>query len=139
MLTVNFNPMQIIIDVCNQMFPDLSAIDISMISSDEMAEIAKLEREKEKVDFINNNEVKEDEEIFFAGVTMFDDDKNPAILINGAVPLEHVVEVVAHEVAHVVAGVEAEHGKEFEKVFNDIFQAYCIAHERIKKDLTEVI
>lgn len=130
MLFIEFNPIDIIMDVCNKMFPDLPKLKIDFIPSEEMNEIVQLEKEKNKELVEDENELSNEQEMVYAGFTMFSEDgrKPLFIYVNGGVPIEHTVEIIAHEVAHVIAGVDADHGEKFQTVFDEIYQKYCEAH-----------
>lgn len=60
------------------------------------------------------------------GQTLWPDDGGRVVVqVAVGIPLEAVVEVMAHELAHVVAGADAEHGQEWEAAFDAIHRAYC--------------
>ena len=53
-----------------------------------------------------------------------DDGGRPEITIRPDVPLEGVLELLAHEIAHVAAGLEAGHGEAWKSAFAAIHAAY---------------
>lgn len=53
------------------------------------------------------------------------------------IPMEAVIEVMAHELAHVAAGPDADHGPAWEEAFEQIHAAYCArALTEAKEDRT---
>lgn len=60
------------------------------------------------------------------GETFFPDDgSRPSVKVAVGIPMEAVIEVMAHELAHVAAGLDADHGDKWEAAFERIHAAYC--------------
>lgn len=63
------------------------------------------------------------------GFTNFpDDDSQPQIVMDAALPYEGLVEILAHELAHVVVGHDAEsdpHGPLWNEAFDKLHELYC--------------
>lgn len=60
------------------------------------------------------------------GETLFPDDgSRPIVQVAVGIPMEAVIEVMAHELAHVAAGLDAGHGAIWEDAFDRIHAAYC--------------
>lgn len=59
------------------------------------------------------------------GETFFPDDgRAPVVQVAVGIPMEAVIEVMAHELAHVAAGLSAGHGAEWEDAFEKIHLSY---------------
>ena len=71
------------------------------------------------------------------GVTLFEVNLPPLILVNAMTPAMHCVEIIAHEVAHVVAGLRAGHGKKWWKEFENIYEKYCELHSKVCEELNK--
>jgi len=112
MLTLEFNPIETMIETCNEMFRNGGFIEqdvnIKIISDREMNQHGKVPKGK----------------VFLSGMIVFREGQNPEILINDLVAMMHMPEVIAHEMAHAIAGANAGHGEFFEAAFGAIMVAY---------------
>ncbi|MEF2552005.1 hypothetical protein VQ042_11640 [Aurantimonas sp. A2-1-M11] len=60
------------------------------------------------------------------GETFYPDDGGRAVVtVAVGIPMEAVIEVMAHELAHVAAGIDAGHGPVWDAAFSKIHEAYC--------------
>jgi hypothetical protein len=95
------DPINAVIDICDELYPDLE-VDLQFV-----------EGMHEKVGAF--------------GETFFPDEKEelPKISIDVSAPFSAVLELIAHEVAHVVSGPGHEHDDVWESHFDAIHKAYC--------------
>lgn len=97
-----FNPFELLLSLFEYHWPDKHAL----------------------IDFVVRiEEPDSDEEHGCAGCTSFDDEP-PRIGISKNVPLEHAVEVLAHELAHVAVGYDESHGVAWQAAFAKIHEEY---------------
>ena len=118
------NPHQVILDVVNELYPDVDA-DIIFLDKESYDEFA-----GEKKDS-------------YACVSFPDNGTKPLIAIAIEVPYVASIELIAHEIAHVVCGYtdneEKAHGKEWESVFSKINEAYCNKVDEIFGDACDAL
>lgn len=99
MITINCNPIGIIVDIFNQKYPD-KEVSINLVQ--ELYEKTKA-----------------------YGETFWPDDgSKPIISIDVSTPFIGFIEVLAHELAHVVAGHDAGHGKKWDDEFTMINEEF---------------
>lgn len=99
MITLFFDPIQLVLSVVNDLYPDIEA------------------------EVILVDEIPGDEEA--VGGTLFPDDGGTPQILMTDIPLSGFVEVLAHECAHVVCGDAEEHGEKWEAVSQEIYVEYC--------------
>jgi len=99
MIEYKFDPMAMIAQAINDLYPDINVnIYFTTIDSDG------------------------DEKVY--GRTTFPEEGEPEIDISIETPLQHIPEIIAHEVAHVIAGLKAEHNSSWELEFRAINMQY---------------
>lgn len=101
MLCISHNPLSMVIEVANELWPDIEA----------------------KINWVSQIEPPPDGETVYGRTTYPDDGGAPVIDIVVNLPLEAACEVLAHEIAHVVAGADEDHGPVWE-------DASDLIHER---------
>jgi hypothetical protein len=110
------NPHQILLDVINELYPDINA-DIIFLDEESYSDFAP--EDKESV----------------ACVNFPDNGGNPILAICMGVPYVETIELIAHEAAHVICGYTDDetvaHGEEWQSVFENINKAYCKKVEEI--------
>lgn len=64
------------------------------------------------------------------GYTHFGDDGTVLVCVGTGLPINHSVEIFAHELAHVAVGKDHEHDEAWEQAFEAIYQEYNRMIER---------
>lgn len=109
MIKYKINPFELIVDVCNKLYPSLVA-DIYFVPTDVMYEILK------------DNDSHE-QEAFGIALQSKDGDRH-VIYVNSDIPTHCCIEVVGHEVAHLIAGYERDHDDTWNSEYEKIHDAY---------------
>lgn len=123
MIKYELNPFNLILDVCNKLYPDTKAQIIFSPPGDFET-------------MVKEYNVPLDDEELPCGFTFFpDDDTQPLIVINSDIPCHAAIEIISHEIAHVIAGYDAGHGGLWQVEFDKIHQAYCKAYEDTINDM----
>lgn len=104
MISIHHNPLSMVVEVANELWPDLNATVFWVSKINEEAET----------------------DAGPAGVTYYSEDecKPNEIAIRADLPIDGATEVLAHEIAHVVAGPNAKHGPEWRAAFDRLHSAY---------------
>jgi hypothetical protein len=116
MFKYDIQPFDLVLQAVNELYPGFD-VSISFLPEEEFAKYVK------------------DSAAY--GVTLFEVNLPPLILINAMTPAMHCVEIIAHEVAHVVAGLRAGHGKKWWKEFENIYEKYCELHSKVCEELNK--
>ena len=110
------NPHQILLDVINELYPDINA-DIIFIDEESYKEFAP-----------------EDKELYGC-ITLPDNLETPMMVICTSAAYTATIELIAHEAAHLVRGCIEDgtggHDEEWRSVFENINKAYCQKVEEI--------
>lgn len=102
MITLDFDPLGLVIEVARELYPDAQASVVWRSGVDD-----------------GDGEPA-------CGCTLWPDDGgDPIIAIDVGLPVAGAAEVLAHEIAHVVAGHDAGHGSAWEAVFDALHRRYC--------------
>lgn len=103
MIKLEFDPISLVIEAANHLYPEAEA----------------------KIVWTSELDGGDGTEEWY-GVTVFpDDESTPVIVINLETPMEGVAETIAHEIAHIVAGEAVRHGKAWDEAFEAIQNEYA--------------
>lgn len=98
MITLEFDPFGLVLEVVRDLYPETSAT------------------------VCWREGLRENEGAW--GRTEFTDEEPPIVSMDVTTPVIGAVEVLAHELAHVIAGKDADHGEAWEAVFEAIHDEY---------------
>lgn len=115
MIKYELNPFNLILDVCNALYPNFNA-QIIFSPPGQFEAMCK------------EYNVPQDSEELPCGFTFFPDDGEPLIVINSDISCYAAIEIISHEVAHVAAGYDAGHGELWQAEFDKLHDAYCSAY-----------
>lgn len=117
MIKYELNPFNLIVDVCNALYPDFNAQIVFSPPGDFEAMCKEY------------NVPRDSEELPCGFCFLPDDGTEPLIVVNSDIPCHASVEIISHEVAHVVAGYDAGHGELWQAEFDKIHDSYCKAYQ----------